>query len=377
MKYFAIIFYGLFLMSCSLLQPRQRVLVLREDWTRQTFKDPYLKYRLSHQMAPIVHGDLVLQGNAIDGFSIYKKNEGNLLWKIPVDNGVSGGAQVYEDKVYFGGSDGQFYCVDLLSGKLIWTFPTRVENLAAPLVDGGTVYFLSGNDTVFALDALNGKQKWVYTRNNTSELSVRGGTKPLIHNNILYLGFADGFFAALHVKDGSVAWERQLNLNPKFRDVDSSPVIDGNMIYVAGYDEALYALNRSDGQVLWRKEDGAADAVTIDGNTLYYASTSGKVLALKKSSGSTLWERPAKGMATRPKVYKEFLVYGETDGALKVVEKLTGKDVKEFYSGYGVNSAPTIDPNSQRIFFISNQGNLFSLLLRWERQETFGEKIRL
>ncbi len=365
------------MVGCTLLQPRQRELVLRKDWVRQTWTGNYNAYRLSHQMSPISYKDMVIQGNAIDGISAYNRKTGNLLWRLPIRNGVSSGAQEFNGNIYFGGSDGQFYCAEALNGKLVWTFPTRVENLAEPLVADGTVYFLSGNDTLYALDAKTGKQKWVYVRNNASELSVRGGTRPVLFQDTLYVGFADGYLVAFHSRDGTIAWERQINTNNRFKDIDSTPVIEGSNLYVSGFDNALYALTRSTGQTQWRLDGGASFPVTLDADRLYYSTSSGQVRAVKKDSGTVLWEIPLKGgIATRPVRYKEYLVYGESDGALKVVQSSDGASVADFSPRLGVNSAPLLDPENNRIFFVSNQGNLYSLIFQWERAESFS-KLRV
>jgi len=365
----AVIFLNL---GCSVLQPRPRELVLRKDWVRQTWSGSYNGYRLSHQMAPIIYEDMVIQGNAIDGISAYHRKLGRLIWKFEIKNGVASGAQEFKGKLYFGGSDGQFYCIDALNGKLVWSFPTRVENLSEPLVANQTVYFLSGNDTLYALDAETGKQKWVYVRNNASELSIRGGSRPALINGILYVGFADGYFVAFHGRDGTIAWERQINTNNRFKDVDSSPIIDGNNIYVSGFDNALYSLTLQAGQIQWRLEGGSSFPVTVDTKRVYYSTSNGQVRAINKETGQLIWENSTKsGIATRPVLFNDFLVYGESSGALKVVQASDGRPVTSYYPGLGVNSAPLTDAESHRLYFMSNQGNLYSMLLQWERLDSF------
>lgn len=369
-----IVFLVILNFGCSILQPRSRELVLRKDWVRQTWARPYNSYRLSHQMTPVSYQDMIIQGNAIDGITAYNRKKGHLIWRLPIENGVASGAQEFDGKLYFGGSDGQFYCVDALSGRMIWTFPTRVENLAEPLVADGAVYFLSGNDTLYALDATTGKQKWVYVRNNSTDLSIRGGSRPVLLAGILYVGFADGYLVALHSRDGTISWERQVNVNNRFKDVDSTPVIDGANIFVSGFDNALYSLTRQAGQIQWRLDGGSSFPATVDSERLYYSTSTGSVRAVKKDTGVILWELPIKkGIATRPIRFKEYLIFGESDGALRVVQAVDGKDVISFLPGLGVNSTPFADVDSNHIFFMSNQGNLYSMILQWERIESLSQ----
>lgn len=369
-KHIGFLIFLFSLVGCSMIQPRSRVLKLEKQWIRSTFEVPYAGYRRAHQMSPVLLDDMVLQGNAIDGIAAFHKTTGKQLWRVNIQNGVASGAQASEDKVYFGGSDGQFYCVDAYTGRMIWTHPTRMENLAPPLIENGVVYFLSGNDHLFALDAKTGKQKWVYTRTNSTELSIRGGARPAIFQNTIYIGFSDGYLVALHIKDGGVAWERQINTNNRFKDVDSTPVIVGNTIYVSGYDNALYALSRGDGQILWRQDEGSSFPVTVLNNRVYQSTSQNTIRALNAGTGQIIWSKPIqKGISTQPIFYKEYLIYGETDGSLMVVDPTNGNPVKDYQPGRGVSSSPAVDVSTGQIYFISNEGNLHAVKLFWERDE--------
>jgi outer membrane protein assembly factor BamB len=356
--------------GCSLIQPKPRVLTLEKEWIRSTWELPYFGYRRAHQMNPLIVDDMVIQGNAIDGIAAYEKVSGKKIWRMDIQNGVSSGAQAYEDKIYFGGSDGQFYCLEALTGRLVWSAPTRMENLAQPLIESGVVYFLSGNDHLFALDAKTGKQKWVYARQSSTEISIRGGARPAIFQNLIYAGFSDGYLLAIHIKDGTVAWERLINTNTRFRDVDSTPVIVGNKIFISGYDNAIYSLSRTDGQILWRQEDGSSFPVTVEGSRVYQSTSQNKLRALQADTGQVIWSRDiTRGIATQPMRYKEYLIYGESDGSMIVADATSGNLVKSYEPGRGVSSSVTVDPVTGRFYFISNEGNLHSLLLHWTRDD--------
>src|SRR4051794_33071821 len=88
------------LTGCSLLQPRSRELALERQWAHTTYDTPYVGYRLSHQMSPLIHEDLIFQGNAVDGFSAYRRSTGAQLWKMTIANGSISGADFANDKVY-------------------------------------------------------------------------------------------------------------------------------------------------------------------------------------------------------------------------------------------------------------------------------------
>jgi outer membrane protein assembly factor BamB len=345
---------------------KSRELVLERRWAQSTLAGEHLGYRHSHQMVPVLTEDLVIQGNSTDGIVAFDRRTAGQEWELRVPNGMASGVQIQGERAFFGASDGQFYAVELGTGRAAWSFPTRVENLAAPLATPKLVYFLSGNDTVYALNTENGQQKWIYARSSQVDLSVRGGTRPALFGNTLFVGFSDGYLAALHSEDGSLMWERQLGTSPKFKDIDSSPYVDEKHIYVSSFDNYLYCLSRTDGQLIWRLEDGGAFPVTINGNMLYYSTSNGKVKAVNRFSGEALWTiKLPEGIATQPVLFEGNLLYGESDGALRVVDAKNGSPITQYHTGRGINAAPSVDPKTGQVYVVTNEGNLFELAFRW------------
>jgi outer membrane protein assembly factor BamB len=322
-----------------------------------------------HGMSPYLVDNTIYQGNGKDAFVAVSRDSGREKWRRLIENGVTSGAQVYEGNLYFGTSDGQFYCVDSTSGELVWTFPLRAEVFNAPLIQDGVVYFLAANNIVYAIDAKTGKQIWLYNRTDTTTLSIRGSAKPIFAKGNLYIGFSDGFFVAVNAKTGSLVWERNLNKNPKFKDVNATAVLDGNSVYVSSYDDSLYKLSLDDGQIQWRLEKGGHSPVTLVGDRLYYATSEGEVLALNKANGAILWSyKLREGVATQPMKFNELLVFGESRGNLKVLNAADGAEVTKFASGWGLVASPTVDESMNRVYFISNAGNLYALQFYWEKR---------
>jgi outer membrane protein assembly factor BamB len=350
----------------------KRVFAVNKAWVRQTTAKDNLGFRKINRMTPVIVGDLVLQGNGLDGIGAYDKDSGQLKWKLPVVNGVEPSATAIRDRLFFGASDGLFYSVSSSKGQVEWTFPTKTENLSEPLLDEGVVYFLAGNNVFYALDAATGRQIWLYSRQDTSQFSIRGGSKPALRNGILYVGFSDGSLVALSAKTGSVQWELQLNRSKRFRDIDATPVVDGDNIYVAGYDDKLYCVSADKGEIIWRIDGGGYSAVTVVGDKLLYPTTSGEVMALKKSNGEKIWSFPvSEGIATQVKVMKGIAVFGESQGRLQFLDINTGKLIGGMEPGRGILSAPQVDEKNNRVYFISGEANLYAIEAAWQKPAAF------
>ncbi|UYL08165.1 PQQ-binding-like beta-propeller repeat protein [Bdellovibrio sp. SKB1291214] len=382
MKFFIFGALALFVMGCTTvnssmdttidkwraLNNSKRTFEVKTAWVRQTTQKDNLGFRKINRMTPLLVGDLVIQGNGMDGISAYGREDGRLKWNLPIKNGVEPSATMIRDRLFVGASDGNFYSVEASTGRVQWTFPTKAENLSEPLLDEGIVYFLAGNNVLYALDAATGRQVWLYSRQDTSVFSIRGGSKPAIRNGNLYVGFSDGSLVAFNAKSGVVTWELQLNRNKRFRDIDASPILDGEQIYIAGYDDKLYAVSAAKGEVLWRVDQGGYSSVTIAGDRIYYPTTNGEVLALNKSNGQKVWSYKVKdGIATQVKLFKGILTFGESQGRLQFLDAGTGQALGDMEPGRGILSAPQVDESANRVYFISGEANLYAIDAQWVR----------
>src|SRR5262249_37380372 len=156
----------------------------------------------------------------------------------------------------------------------------------------------------------------------------RGATRPVFYKNVVYAGFSDGYLVALNSRDGSMIWERKLNNNLKFVDVDATPAVEEDHIWISSFDGALFCLSRSDGQVQWRLDEGGAVPVSINGDILYFASVNQSVYALNKKTGVQIWKYSYDeklGVPTQAVLYKGLVVFGTSDSQLMILNEQTGK----------------------------------------------------
>ncbi len=354
--------------GCGSLRTAPNQLVVEKRWVRNTLATPYLGGRRIHRFAPILTEKMVIVGNSIDGVSAYDRNSARLVWRLRLDDGSEGGGFVADDILYFGSGDGQLYAAQVDDGKVLWTYPLKAEGIARPVVHGGTLYVLGGNNVVHALNAKTGKLSWIYNRREASNISIRGGSQPLVAGDSVLVGLSDGALVALNRSSGAVNWETNLNRNKRFRDVDATPVLDGQTVYISSYDGSLNALSLTDGKILWTVENGGYDEVAVAGSQLFFSSTDGKVMALDKSTGKVIWSKDTqKGISTGPSLIKGTVVAGEMSGALRFYDLRSGETLGSFEPGRGVTSRATVDSKKGEVYFVSHDANLFALRVNWKR----------
>lgn len=357
--------------ACASKQTGQPYWALKQDWIRSAEMKESLQARLVHRFTPIAYKGMIITGHARDGITAFNEKWATVAWRFPVKEGVEPGGTIYRNTLFFGASDGQFYALNADNGQLLWTYPLRAEGLGRPLVHGDTVYVLGGNSVLHALEASTGKMKWVYTRRDTATLSIRGSSKPLIRGDNLYVSFSDGALVNLNKNSGSVIWESILNKQRRFRDIDATPITDGSKLYLSGYDDGFYAVDIQTGKLLWRLDEGGYDEAILDDGILYYSTTNGKLLAIKPETGKVIWSFQGRGFMTGPQIINgNIILAGEWADRLVALDKKTGNFITSFEPGRGVTSIPMI--RESKIYFMSHEGNLFSLSLTPRKMKQVG-----
>jgi outer membrane protein assembly factor BamB len=359
----------LFSFGCSHSQLAPKELHLERMWVRDPLTKEELGFRKLHQMTPLIYENIVIFGNAIEGLTAYDRKTANLVWRLNIKNGVEMGGQIEDGIFYTGANDGQFYAIEAASGRVKWSMPIESEGLGKPTVVGKRIYFMAGNHVVYALNSDDGKVVWSYKRLEASTLSIRGNSQPSVSGSNVYVGFNDGFLVAINKDTGAATWEVQLNTNKRFRDIDSRPVIDGEKLYVSGFEQALFCVDSKNGQILWQFDEGGYSSVLVDEDQIYFATTKGHMYSINKQSGKPNWTyKLPEGIATEPILHKGHLIFGESQGALRILDARSGLKLGEYYPGRGVFSMPNLDKTSNDIYFVSGEGNLYAIKMEWRTQ---------
>ena len=349
----------------SLAAPR-----LSREWARSTLQKPHYAFRYFNRMAPIITDKLVIQGNAIDGIKAFDRSSGHEKWSLNFKNGVEGGATTDGDKLYFGANNGLFYCVDVNTGSVVWTHPLNSESLAQPLVQGNLVFHITSNNIVYSFNKNTGQSMWIDSTNSVkSVMTVRGQTSPAYSKGILYVGFSDGNFAAYNAQTGRKIWNKRIGDDKKFNDVDATAKVTDKCVLISSYANSLYCLDKNSGSILWRHDEGAFNSVLVSDGKIFYPTGNGEIHILDGDSGKLLKKIiDLKGLSTEIVDFKDWIVYGESSGAIVLKNKKTLQTDQIFFSGRGLVARPVVDSKANEIYFLSNEANLFKLKLAQEKK---------
>ncbi len=203
---------GLLMSSCASLKDKRddsKDPRLFLSFVRPTVDAELKRFRKINRARVLYNDKILISSNSHEGLVAYDIQTGNRRWNYIVPNGVEKEPVLFNNRLFFGGNDGFFYSLNADTGLEIWKTHIKSEIVSTPAYDAleGRVYIITSANNLLALEAENGRQVWSYTRQDPSSYSIRGGTTPLIHKNLLYVGFSEGSFVAFNKSNGTINWE--------------------------------------------------------------------------------------------------------------------------------------------------------------------------
>jgi outer membrane protein assembly factor BamB len=209
-----------------------------------------------------------------------------LIWRFMSGGEISHSPTVYDNRVYFGSSDGYVYALDATCGREIWRFDTKGDILTSPAVSNGYIYVGTKAGRFIALDCLNGDFKWSHDTSGIVHSS------PHVANSMVFFGSLDGTLHALDCATGHTQWTFRTKmwlLGQK--PISSSPALCDNRIYFGCDNGILYALDSRSGKREWYfPTKGSINCLpAISGDTIVFGSTDGNVYAVNRRTGNKQW----------------------------------------------------------------------------------------
>jgi outer membrane protein assembly factor BamB len=344
-------------------------------WNTPLVKLGLLEYQPSEPASPAVDPDTErIYVTTRDGFvRCLSPIDGSVEWQFKTNGRFVSGPTVSRGVVYVAGGDGLLYAFRALSGEKLWEFKSNEELVSSPTITEGKVLVASQSETLFAVDSETGAWIWQYRRDAPSGFTVRGTSRPVVGEGLVYMGFADGYVVALNLQSGVMTWEKRLSVSggTQFLDVDTTPVLSEGRLFVASYKDGLACLDAADGALKWTSAHGGITALLARGNVIF-ATGDGSLTAFDMAQGRTLWsldlsDRTSKGKgvnAGRGLTMARGYVVVPTSTSLAFVEPTSGRVRAMLNPGRGVTAAPTSASSPRygsRLYVMSNLGTVFAL----------------
>ncbi len=289
---------------------------------------------------------------------------GHKIWQIKTKLPFSGGPYVGESLLLMGTLDGTVLAFDPEDGSERWSAKVSSEVLALPGISDEVAIVRSIDGRVFGLNASTGARVWIYDH-SVPLLTLRGNTDILVRGGTVFVGYADGSVAALHVNDGSVIWTQTV-ASPEGRtelerlaDIGTQMVLIASDLIVSSYKNRVASLAADSGRLLWFKDISSVTGVQVDRTNLAVSDKEDNLWLLDRRSGSTLWkiDQLTNRRLTRPAFYGDLIVVGDKEGYLHWIDLAEGKFVARVREGRkGFASAPLTVGTT--LYVLTSKGSL-------------------
>ena len=317
-----------------------------------------------YRLQPVINGDVIYAASADGEPKAFDRGRGKTLWKKDLDTSLSGGVGVYEDALFLGSSEGFVLKVDANSGEQLWSTQLRGEVLSPPQGNGRVVIAQTYDGKLQGLDFSTGELLWTYD-SNVPVLTVRGTSVPILRNNLVYAGFANGRVLAFDAQTGSIAWEVRVAISQgrseieRIVDVDGTMELAGNELYAASYQGRVVAIEVADGRKLWQQDVSSFSGVSQGFGNIYVADEDGTLYAYQRNGQGVRWTQDALGYRelSRPTPVSSYVAVADFAGYVHLVSQVDGTFVGRVkVDGDGSRADMLSDGNVLYVF--GNSGKL-------------------
>ena len=285
-----------------------------------------------YRLQPVINGDVIYAASADGQLKAFDRARGKTLWKADLDTPLSGGVGVYENTLFLGTSDGFVLKVDANSGDLQWSTRLRGEVLSPPQGNGSVVVAQTYDGKLQGLDFNSGEIIWTYD-SNVPVLTVRGTSVPILRNNVVYAGFANGRVLAFDALTGAIAWEVRVAISQgrseieRIVDVDGTMELAGNELYAASYQGRVVAIDVVNGRKNWQQDVSSFSGVSQGFGNIYVSDEDGTLTAYLRNGQGVRWTQDALGYRelSRPTPVSSYVAVGDFEGIVHIISQVDGQ----------------------------------------------------
>ncbi len=342
MKLLAPILLSILVSACSHLSkieaPKQDNSFFKMAWAKNL--DPnYVSGNLPIGVgAPRIYDEIVYQGTLSGEMMAIDLETGRVLWKQNEKAALGAPVARFQDSIAYGSETGRLFVRHYLTGELKYAIDLSSPIESAPVfVSGRLIIYLRGHQIV-NLDAETGKVIWSYKRAVPVTTTMQRTTKPLILDQKVIIGFADGFIGALSLQEGSLLWETKIVENAKFVDIDLNPVLAGNMIVSGSPSGNLMGVNPQTGAVAMNFGVSVMSHPYLKGQQLLVGTNDGEVVLLSLAGEKLKTIQISKQPVSAVTWWKDHIIAASFDGKLRAIDPLTSEVVATFAMGYSFSS---------------------------------------
>ena len=235
--------------------------------------------------SPLIVNDLLYVGSLDGHMRCFDLTNGRMIWEKDDVQPIAAKPSFDDENIYYGSRMGRLFSRNFLTGKLNYAIDLGSPVESEPAVYEGRLFVHLRNHQLVALDAKTGKVFWNYKRSVPYTSTLQRVSKPLIHANKIFVGFADGYVASFTIEEGLMRWERKISTKHKFIDVDVEPLVFNNRLVVGSANGPLTFLNLETGFVSRTADVIIGHEPILVGDHLVVGSIFGEIVKIDREGG--------------------------------------------------------------------------------------------
>lgn len=329
------------LVSCSKLQltaPAKNQKFFQMAWAKNL--DPeYISGNLPIGVgAPRIYDDIIYQGTLSGEMMAMDAETGRTLWKTDENAALGAPVARFGEYIAYGAETGRLFVRHYLTGEMKYSIDLSAPIESAPVFNSGRLLIYLRGHQIVNMDAETGKVLWSYRRAVPVTTTLQRTAKPLVIDQKVIVGFADGFVGALSFQDGSLLWETKIVENAKFVDVDLNPILVGQMVVTGSPSGEMMGINPQSGAVAMNFGVSVLSHPYLKGQQLLVGTNDGEVILLGLTGEKLKSAKISKQPVSAVTWWKDHIIAASFDGYLRAIDPLTMEVVGTHALGYDFSS---------------------------------------
>jgi outer membrane protein assembly factor BamB len=289
----------------------------------------------SINLGPAVDEGRVFAAERHGTVQAFNRLTGEKLWSVDHEMELSAGPAFDDGELFLATAEGAIIVLNAADGSLIWKSTLASEILSVPAVADDVVVVRGADGHLTGLDRKSGATRWYFER-HAPPLAIRSRGAPIIAGDLVIDGFGGGKVSAVQLNEGRLDWEANVSLAhgrseiERLVDLSATPVVRDDSVFVSGYQGGTASLGLNTGEVQWKRESISSPAgMTADRKELYVTDANADLWQLAIRNGEDQWKQSElhERRLTAPALVKDYLVVGDFEGYLHVLNKEDGRIV--------------------------------------------------
>lgn len=315
------------------------------------------------KMTPTISSTAIYTSSIKGVVTSFNKHNGRINWQTNTRLPVTTGPGVGNHLVVIGSRQGDVIALQEASGRMVWKVAIPGEIIATPAVSSDTIVIKSIDGYLRGLSTTDGHELWAYQQVEPN-LILRGASTPLIRDQAVIAGFANGNLAKLSLDNGQPAWIQPIAVPEgafaiqRMIDIDADPIVFEHHIYAATYQGKISSLDWTTGNVLWSHDISSYTGMAADDQAVYVSDTRGLVWGFNADNGFVNWRQNKLEyrVISGPATIGRYIVVGDGQGYLHWLSTADGHFAARVSLGSAIYAAPIAENNV--LYALTNNGYL-------------------